>query len=506
VHHIVFFGVLWCEKGLSSHHYLFTTGIIRKIQEHHFIMGKKTKRKNRVTRGNGSGNASEWSNEASNAASDPNIHGDSSPTTEDLTRHLPIFKPDGQNFVLSDGQSIPQQDMFEALRIMNKDFPKSPTTLQQHASSASHDVATKHPTMPDGSWGCIVQEVTAFKYHQELQEKGLRICTLWPNYGGVMIHPDSQVLWLGTDHPQIEQHMLRRFRIRYPAIVQALARGEPLPPNLPRVAVACRPYATYDVLIPLLKRLALSVHNCDGGPALVSKTPLSQMREIASRRIDNFIRNQEKRRASHQDSPAKAALASASMDGEKPATKAQGQQGREDDTPLAPPPLPLDRLQQLQGLPPEQQRERITALQADFVKERTFVEPIHEPQQPRDPCQICHGSSRKMVTHYCGHVFCRKCIMRHGRKESTCPVCSKKLCFDIHFPSDLSVSDFDDYDVCFWCDHTGPKGMRVCEGCHEVGDIITYCSPECQKAAWKTHKWTSKAHREFPEKERSNPS
>ena len=47
---------------------------------------------------------------------------------------------------------------------------------------------------------------------------------------------------------------------------------------------------------------------------------------------------------------------------------------------------------------------------------------------------------------------------------------------------------------CEWCQRAPcekKKGLKQCVGCKQV----RYCSAECQKSAWKTHKAWCRAHR-----------
>ena len=53
-------------------------------------------------------------------------------------------------------------------------------------------------------------------------------------------------------------------------------------------------------------------------------------------------------------------------------------------------------------------------------------------------CSICLGEKKKTSTLYCGHSFCRNCILEYGRHCETsncgqkgCPLCRRSLCLDV---------------------------------------------------------------------------
>jgi hypothetical protein len=48
-----------------------------------------------------------------------------------------------------------------------------------------------------------------------------------------------------------------------------------------------------------------------------------------------------------------------------------------------------------------------------------------------DKCKMCSGSSKKMVRLYCGHDYCRKCIIRYGRENPNCRICGSQLCLEV---------------------------------------------------------------------------
>ncbi len=51
-------------------------------------------------------------------------------------------------------------------------------------------------------------------------------------------------------------------------------------------------------------------------------------------------------------------------------------------------------------------------------------------------CGICQSKARKKVTLYCGHSFCRKCIIDYCKIDNgeTCPICHRPLCLDLCSP------------------------------------------------------------------------
>ncbi|KAL3904590.1 MAG: hypothetical protein SGARI_004859 [Bacillariaceae sp.] len=111
-------------------------------------------------------------------------------------------------------------------------------------------------------------------------------------------------------------------------------------------------------------------------------------------------------------------------------------------------------------------------------------------------CKICGELPRKLAKLWCGHSFCRPCIMKHSKKESKyCPECGFDLCWDLHFPVSIPPRGFPDKDMCFWCRKEGPRrSMKCCEICEDAGDLTTYCSLACRQAAWQVHKKSASAH------------
>ena len=114
---------------------------------------------------------------------------------------------------------------------------------------------------------------------------------------------------------------------------------------------------------------------------------------------------------------------------------------------------------------------------------------------PRTSCQACGRVPKKLVKLYCSHTFCIPCIVKHGKQHETCPVCDALLCWDVHLPAHLTKKDLKKQDVCFWCRKEGPRrSMNVCDVCYPAGAITSYCSKECQNAAWLVHKRTAHVH------------
>ena len=62
-------------------------------------------------------------------------------------------------------------------------------------------------------------------------------------------------------------------------------------------------------------------------------------------------------------------------------------------------------------------------------------------------CPICLSDAKKAVKLYCGHTFCRSCIIDHGRSslsDTGCPICRLRLCQDLCPNADrrkISVND-----------------------------------------------------------------
>mmetsp|Transcript_29892 Transcript_29892/g.43523 ORF Transcript_29892/g.43523 Transcript_29892/m.43523 type:complete len:324 (+) Transcript_29892:484-1455(+) len=48
-----------------------------------------------------------------------------------------------------------------------------------------------------------------------------------------------------------------------------------------------------------------------------------------------------------------------------------------------------------------------------------------------DECVICLEACSKPAKLYCGHIFCRKCILQIGQYQTKCPICSRHLCLDV---------------------------------------------------------------------------
>lgn len=57
------------------------------------------------------------------------------------------------------------------------------------------------------------------------------------------------------------------------------------------------------------------------------------------------------------------------------------------------------------------------------LKDETFHTPSH--------CVLCDEQYLKPTRLYCGHSFCRECIIDYGSKSVMCPICSRKLCLDV---------------------------------------------------------------------------
>jgi hypothetical protein len=56
-----------------------------------------------------------------------------------------------------------------------------------------------------------------------------------------------------------------------------------------------------------------------------------------------------------------------------------------------------------------------------------------ETKTPRvsGECTICSAPFTKPSTLYCGHTFCRECIVESGKQDPQCPLCRRLLCLDI---------------------------------------------------------------------------
>jgi hypothetical protein len=50
----------------------------------------------------------------------------------------------------------------------------------------------------------------------------------------------------------------------------------------------------------------------------------------------------------------------------------------------------------------------------------------------------------------------------------------------------FSIEPEDRLDECFWCCKVFPEGMKQCSGCSEN---VYYCDEQCQRKAWKVHRW-----------------
>jgi hypothetical protein len=54
------------------------------------------------------------------------------------------------------------------------------------------------------------------------------------------------------------------------------------------------------------------------------------------------------------------------------------------------------------------------------------------PANTTGKCLICLDSLCKEMALYCGHAFCRKCIIDYGKHSGkACPMCRQRLCKDI---------------------------------------------------------------------------
>lgn len=46
-------------------------------------------------------------------------------------------------------------------------------------------------------------------------------------------------------------------------------------------------------------------------------------------------------------------------------------------------------------------------------------------------CFLCNENIHKKSKLYCGHIFCRDCIVEYGKTASKCPICHRQLCLDV---------------------------------------------------------------------------
>lgn len=54
-------------------------------------------------------------------------------------------------------------------------------------------------------------------------------------------------------------------------------------------------------------------------------------------------------------------------------------------------------------------------------------------------CFLCNEEIDKRTKLYCGHTFCRDCILEYGKANSKCPVCCRQLCLDVSPNRDLQT-------------------------------------------------------------------
>jgi len=54
-------------------------------------------------------------------------------------------------------------------------------------------------------------------------------------------------------------------------------------------------------------------------------------------------------------------------------------------------------------------------------------------EEEEEKCRICESSFHKPIALYCGHRYCRRCIVSHAKRQNktTCPACHSQLCKDI---------------------------------------------------------------------------
>ena len=58
-------------------------------------------------------------------------------------------------------------------------------------------------------------------------------------------------------------------------------------------------------------------------------------------------------------------------------------------------------------------------------------EQVHGEEE--EECAICQSRFHKPIALYCGHRYCRRCIVNHSKRQNktTCPACHSQLCKDI---------------------------------------------------------------------------
>jgi len=62
-------------------------------------------------------------------------------------------------------------------------------------------------------------------------------------------------------------------------------------------------------------------------------------------------------------------------------------------------------------------------------------------------CSICLDNVKKGITLYCGHTYCRECILEHGKQRTGCPMCRAQLCPEIAVNSGTLVQNIMGVDV-----------------------------------------------------------
>lgn len=71
------------------------------------------------------------------------------------------------------------------------------------------------------------------------------------------------------------------------------------------------------------------------------------------------------------------------------------------------------------------------------------LEEMEEDEEPYE-CPMCLEVSKKLITLYCGHTYCRSCIVEYGKKQTNngCPLCRSQLCREVSFNSRGNVLSF----------------------------------------------------------------
>lgn len=79
----------------------------------------------------------------------------------------------------------------------------------------------------------------------------------------------------------------------------------------------------------------------------------------------------------------------------------------------------------------------------DSLQEKLAYEEKEDSLHSPTFCTLCKEEYNKPFRLYCGHSFCRHCIITHGKHETNCPVCFRKLCLDVAPCRDKCESDVD---------------------------------------------------------------